>query len=77
MTTPIPTTATSSSQYPQQQQLMEVTQGNLLLMEATFLELVSNIRALAKSNRDLDEALIADPDDLDFLQALKENRHFI
>mmetsp|Transcript_20148 Transcript_20148/g.49417 ORF Transcript_20148/g.49417 Transcript_20148/m.49417 type:complete len:148 (-) Transcript_20148:272-715(-) len=73
MTTPSPTL----SKYPQQQQLMEVTQGNLLLMEATFLELVSNIRALTQSNQDLEEALVAEPNDLDFSQALKENKYII
>jgi len=61
----------------QQQQWMEVARGNLLLMEATFMEIVSNIRALVSSNQDLEEALVADPHDLDFQQALKENRYII
>jgi predicted ATPase with chaperone activity len=54
-----------------------VRHGNSLLMEAQFLELVSNIRALHISNRDLKEALKEDPNDLDFLQALKENKYII
>lgn len=53
------------------------TNMNLMLLEATFMEIVSNIRALVRSNQDLEEALSADPKDLDFLQALKENRYII
>lgn len=60
-----------------QQLLREVTQGNLLLMESTFLELVSNIRALDRSNGELEEALIEDPGDVDFLLAVKENKYII
>ncbi|CAJ1936027.1 unnamed protein product [Cylindrotheca closterium] len=56
---------------------MEVAQGNLLLMEATYLELVSNIRALVQSNQDLEEALTAEPNDLDFQQAVKENTYIV
>ena len=48
--------------------------GNLMLMEARFLQLVSSIRALVKSNSDLQEALQEDPDDGDFLTALSENK---
>jgi hypothetical protein len=55
----------------------EAPQGNPLLMEATFLELVSSIRALHRSNGELEEALKKDPDDLDFSLAVKENKYII
>lgn len=53
------------------------TTGNLLLMEARFTELISNIRALANSNKELEEALVDTPGDLDFLQAIRENKVII
>ena len=46
-------------------------------MEATYLELVSNTRALYESNQQLEEALKEDPDDIDFRQAIKENKYII
>eukprot|EP00980_Cylindrotheca_fusiformis_P014427 scaffold3844_cov105-Cylindrotheca_fusiformis.AAC.3 len=63
---------------PKEQSLREeATQGNLLLMEAAYLELVSSIRALYKSNEALEEALKENPHDLDFLQAVKENKYVL
>lgn len=53
------------------------TTGNLLLMEARFTELISNIRALANSNKELEEALVDTPGDLDFIQAIRENKVII
>jgi hypothetical protein len=46
---------------------------SLLLIEARYVELVSSIRALASSNQQLQEALIENPGDSDFLQAISEN----
>lgn len=60
-----------------QQSIQEVSQGNPLLMEATFLELVSSIRALHRSNGELEEALNHNPNDVDFLLAVKENKYII
>jgi hypothetical protein len=48
--------------------------GNLMLMEARFLQLVSSIRALVRSNEDLEEALKDSPEDGDFLAAISENK---
>ena len=51
--------------------------GNVLLMEARMTELVSNIRALDDSNKQLEEALVDEPNDIDFVQAIKENKELI
>ena len=50
--------------------------GNTQLMEARLCELTSSIRALLRSNTDLEGALSAggNEDDPDFLQALEENK---
>lgn len=47
--------------------------GNLQLMEARLTELYSSLRALYRSNADLQEALADDPTDRDFLIAIEEN----
>jgi hypothetical protein len=51
--------------------------GNVQLMEARFLELSSAIRALYKSNNDLQEALQECPGDVDFTEAIHENQGII
>ena len=51
--------------------------GNVQLMEARFLELSSSIRALYKSNQDLEEALQESPGDADFIEAILENQGII
>lgn len=51
--------------------------GNVQLMEARFLELSSSIRALYKSNQDLEDALQECPGDADFMQAIIENEDII
>eukprot|EP00977_Amphora_coffeiformis_P003744 scaffold742_cov165-Amphora_coffeaeformis.AAC.20 len=49
--------------------------GNVVLMEARLCEIASSLRALARSNVDLEAALDDDaPDDPDFLQAVSENK---
>ena len=48
--------------------------GNVLLLEARLCEITSSIRALLRSNEDLDEALRDAPNDPDFLQAVEENK---
>ena len=48
--------------------------GNVVLLEARLCEMTSSIRALARSNVDLEAALKDSPEDPDFLQALSENR---
>lgn len=72
-----PIISTNTISHSQQHQLLEVTQGNVLLMEATYLELISNMRALHSSNQALEEALETDPNDSDFQQALKENKYIL
>lgn len=47
--------------------------GNVQLMEARLTELYSSVRTLYRSNKDLKEALVSDPGDKDFIEALKEN----
>eukprot|EP00591_Stephanopyxis_turris_P001336 CAMPEP_0195527768 /NCGR_PEP_ID=MMETSP0794_2-20130614/29684_1 /TAXON_ID=515487 /ORGANISM="Stephanopyxis turris, Strain CCMP 815" /LENGTH=112 /DNA_ID=CAMNT_0040658761 /DNA_START=79 /DNA_END=417 /DNA_ORIENTATION=+ len=47
--------------------------GNVMLMEARLCELMSSLRALARSNQDLKNALVESPDDTDFLNAIAEN----
>lgn len=42
-------------------------------MEARLIELYSSLRALYRSNKELQEALAADPTDRDFLVAVEEN----
>eukprot|EP00546_Thalassionema_frauenfeldii_P018512 CAMPEP_0178902202 /NCGR_PEP_ID=MMETSP0786-20121207/4474_1 /TAXON_ID=186022 /ORGANISM="Thalassionema frauenfeldii, Strain CCMP 1798" /LENGTH=133 /DNA_ID=CAMNT_0020573443 /DNA_START=107 /DNA_END=508 /DNA_ORIENTATION=- len=51
--------------------------GNLMLMEARYQELVSSIRALIRSNKELNDALVDTPNDTDFLEAVSENRGVI
>lgn len=52
--------------------------GNLQLLEARVCELTQSIRALHRSNTTLQQALqTTDPEDVDFLQALTENREAI
>ena len=48
-------------------------EGNIQLLEARFLELTSSIRALYKSNQELQDALDDCPNDPDFIQAINEN----
>lgn len=48
--------------------------GNAVLMEARLCEMISSIRALVRSNVDLEEALRESPEDPDFLQAVSENK---
>ncbi|KAL3923927.1 MAG: hypothetical protein SGILL_001361 [Bacillariaceae sp.] len=52
-------------------------EGNVQLMEARFMELSSSIRALYKSNKDLEEALQESPGDADFMEAILENQDII
>jgi hypothetical protein len=47
--------------------------GNAQLMEASLTELYSSLRALIRSNQQLEEALRANPDDDDFIEAMEEN----
>ena len=47
--------------------------GNVHLMEARLIELYSSLRALWRSNKDLKEALVVDPGDKDFQEAIEEN----
>ena len=42
-------------------------------MEATLTELYSSLRALTRSNKELEEALDINPGDADFIEALEEN----
>jgi hypothetical protein len=51
--------------------------GNVQLMEARFLELSSSIRALYRSNADLEDALVESPGDEDVLEAIAENKALI
>mmetsp|Transcript_2190 Transcript_2190/g.3255 ORF Transcript_2190/g.3255 Transcript_2190/m.3255 type:complete len:137 (+) Transcript_2190:143-553(+) len=51
--------------------------GNLMLMEARSQQLLSSIRALIRSNKDLNDALIETPNDSDFLDAFSENHVII
>jgi hypothetical protein len=44
--------------------------GNVMLMEARLLELYSSLRALHRSNTNLEEALEETPGDADFLIAI-------
>eukprot|EP00957_Ditylum_brightwellii_P029590 2236150-Ditylum_brightwellii.AAC.1 len=48
--------------------------GNAILMEARLCEIISSLRALIKSNTELEEALIECPGDKDFIDAISENR---
>ncbi|KAG7340169.1 cobalamin synthesis protein CbiX [Nitzschia inconspicua] len=48
--------------------------GNVQLMEARLLELSSSLRALYRSNRDLEDALLEAPNDRDFMEAISENK---
>ena len=43
------------------------------MLEARFLELTSSVRALYKSNQELQDALDDCPNDPDFIQAINEN----
>jgi hypothetical protein len=47
--------------------------GNVQLMDARLTELYSSLRALKRSNEDLKEALLSDPGDKDFIEAIEEN----
>lgn len=47
--------------------------GNLQLMEARLTQLYSSLRALYRSNSELQEALADNPMDRDFLVAVEEN----
>jgi len=67
------TTATSAEKNAEN----EVTQcgGDVALMEARLCEIISSIRALGRSNVDLETALKDDsPEDPDFLRAVSENK---
>jgi hypothetical protein len=48
--------------------------GNIQLMETRFSELSSSIRALCKSNKELEDALLMTPGDEDFIEAIVENK---
>ena len=48
--------------------------GNTQLMEARLCQITSSLRALLRSNRELEEALESAPGDADFLQAIAENQ---
>jgi len=48
-----------------------------LILDAKLGELCSSIRALARSNDELREALKEQPDDLDFITAIHENEEII
>lgn len=65
------TSGSNSSDNPQ-----KYYAGNLQLMEARFLELSSNIRALNNSNQQLKEEL-EEADDPDFRMAIDENAKVI
>ena len=43
-------------------------------MEARLCQITSSMRALVRSNKDLEEALETSPGDADFLQAIAENQ---
>lgn len=51
--------------------------GNTQLMEARLCQITSSVRALIRSNKDLEEALLTAPGDPDFLQAIGENQLII
>ncbi|CAB9527974.1 expressed unknown protein [Seminavis robusta] len=48
--------------------------GNAQLLEARLCQVTSSMRALLRSNSELEEALQTDPNDPDFLEAVAENR---
>ncbi len=50
---------------------------NAQLMEARICQLISSLRALTRSNKELEAALLEDPEDYDFISAVKENRDVI
>lgn len=48
--------------------------GNTQLMEARLCQMTCSLRALTRSNQELEDALKESPDDVDFLQAIAENK---
>lgn len=68
---PLPSTVGDSSPPP------PYYEGNVQLMESRFLELSSSIRALHKSNQELENALYETPGDPDFMEAVLENQGLI
>jgi hypothetical protein len=73
LTLPHPNTARSTAAANAMHEVSDCA-GNVLLMEARLCEMTSAIRALIRSNEDLEEALKDAPDDPDFNQAVEENR---
>ena len=50
---------------------------NAQLMEARICQLISSLRALVRSNKELEAALLEEPEDYDFISAVKENQNVI
>jgi hypothetical protein len=73
LTLPAPTMPRLSGSEKAQKEVLECG-GNAQLMEARLCQTTSSIRALIRSNQDLEAALQSDPNDPDFLQAVAENR---
>jgi hypothetical protein len=48
--------------------------GNTQLMEARLCQMTCSMRALIRSNQELEDALKVSPGDVDFLQAIAENQ---
>lgn len=74
LTLPAPSKTISNADHTAPSQEVAACGGNTQLMEARLCELTSSIRALLRSNTDLEDALAGgNEDDPDFLQALEEN----
>ena len=73
LTLPVPVRTRLSSAENAQKEVLDCA-GNTQLMEGRLCQVTSSIRALVRSNRDLEVALQSDPDDQDFLQAVAENK---
>eukprot|EP00560_Eucampia_antarctica_P000128 CAMPEP_0197834942 /NCGR_PEP_ID=MMETSP1437-20131217/24175_1 /TAXON_ID=49252 ORGANISM="Eucampia antarctica, Strain CCMP1452" /NCGR_SAMPLE_ID=MMETSP1437 /ASSEMBLY_ACC=CAM_ASM_001096 /LENGTH=135 /DNA_ID=CAMNT_0043439997 /DNA_START=43 /DNA_END=450 /DNA_ORIENTATION=+ len=51
--------------------------NNFQLMEARICQLISSLRGLVRSNKELETALLDEPSDKDFIDAIAENREVI